>query len=953
MRTSEERQKGSIGTNEVSAAFERIKWGVASNDRHDLGTDLFLAARDARGFDTLDVVGAQVKAGPSYFEEPQKDDAGEIVGWWYRDSDRSHVDDWAQHGLPHLIVLHDLESRTSYWQHVTADAIVSTGAGAKVLVPRSNTVDKAHHDDLLAVAATQRSPCGWEGTAWAGAGELAPRDQLRHALLVPRLVAPHPNAGRDEAITPYQAVALLAQVRFRDLQAFAEQHESVPTLREAADAPEWLWRYVAALGRWIRHEDLDGLLAVTVDAPGPEECTAATVSAACALVELARPEEAIDLLKRTLDRDDARPVDHAWLQTQHARACVEIGRIEEARSEAVLVQDVRTSARDDVTASALAGTAAVLLFNTAAIGEYDIAATISGGDTAASWWLTQTETRALNVITDRAFKEWGRSTESYAGPDVANNQLVAAAVVANHAADHGVFRHILSLLGRDAMLRLDRDADAEEAARGLTTLLLSGDEKRLELAVRKLCLDGPASAVTLAAAKVDLDKTTSTTAPTSLGLLRGGADLLDAATAERTLLWLLATLDDPVDFVTRTTARYLVELRLLETLAAVLPTVEAPKQQAVIERVIRLPKLDREERLIAEAWARIVAALSDDAWSSVTASAAAQAAEEQPPVLRAAILEVAAQFDPEIHNRLQAEASKGSADALAAFGDLSKLSNSAAAKIIGWIADLVRKEITDAHGNVRSFGSANPGHDLAILNTTHPSVAQWEPLLEMLAADAVWPRTKRGALEVLLGKRGCIPGNVVARLKPITADLASKTCAQWSDPFDRESDVRGPATCLALATDAVAAEEADKLLLDLVAGGRDYRRWAAEAARLRHKPEDVGLLLDMVVDRDPFVRGAAAMALAWLVGESLGGDLVEHAVARCIKDPGTQVPASLAYTLADLDSRSGAGDRLLDRLADHPSATVRRGAARARRAAVSNAGEVGVAQTICRKTITP
>ncbi|MFZ2112880.1 MAG: DUF4365 domain-containing protein [Solirubrobacteraceae bacterium] len=202
MRASKQTQKGNLGTSEVSAAFERIGWGVASNDRHDLGTDLFLAARDARDFDTLDVVGAQVKAGPpSYFEEPEKDDVGNIVGWWYRDTDRSHVDDWAQHGLPHLIVLHHVESRTSYWQHVTADAIVSTGEGAKILVPKSNTVDAAHRDELLAVAATQRSIGGWEGTAWVGTISLPPRDRLRHALLVPRLVAPHPNAGREEPIT--------------------------------------------------------------------------------------------------------------------------------------------------------------------------------------------------------------------------------------------------------------------------------------------------------------------------------------------------------------------------------------------------------------------------------------------------------------------------------------------------------------------------------------------------------------------------------------------------------------------------------------------------------------------------------------------------------------------------------------------------------------------------------
>ena len=36
--------------------------------------------------------------------------------------------------MPHLIVLHDLETRTSYWQHIAAEVVVEAGKGAKVLV---------------------------------------------------------------------------------------------------------------------------------------------------------------------------------------------------------------------------------------------------------------------------------------------------------------------------------------------------------------------------------------------------------------------------------------------------------------------------------------------------------------------------------------------------------------------------------------------------------------------------------------------------------------------------------------------------------------------------------------------------------------------------------------------------------------------------------------------------
>jgi hypothetical protein len=67
MRASRQEQVGGAGTSEVSAAFERLGWGVVENSRHDLGTDLFVLARDERLFDLGLVVGVQVKAGDGYF----------------------------------------------------------------------------------------------------------------------------------------------------------------------------------------------------------------------------------------------------------------------------------------------------------------------------------------------------------------------------------------------------------------------------------------------------------------------------------------------------------------------------------------------------------------------------------------------------------------------------------------------------------------------------------------------------------------------------------------------------------------------------------------------------------------------------------------------------------------------------------------------------------------------
>ena len=70
MRASHQENIGGEGVSRVKANFQRIKWGPVENTSHDLGTDLFVQARDTRGFSRGLVVGVQVKTGPSYFERP-------------------------------------------------------------------------------------------------------------------------------------------------------------------------------------------------------------------------------------------------------------------------------------------------------------------------------------------------------------------------------------------------------------------------------------------------------------------------------------------------------------------------------------------------------------------------------------------------------------------------------------------------------------------------------------------------------------------------------------------------------------------------------------------------------------------------------------------------------------------------------------------------------------------
>jgi hypothetical protein len=177
----------------------------------------------------------------------QRDAAGELVGWWYAESDVAHVDAWIGHGFPHVLVLHRLGGR-SYWVHVRKDRVERTGRGVKICVPADQQINPASRDALIEVAATQRLRSSYDGSAWgAGAPAAAPGAVLRYALLAPRLIAPHRNTGFGRAVTAEEALALVVRARASDLDAFREQHTEVPRVADCLAHRDWRWRFVGAV----------------------------------------------------------------------------------------------------------------------------------------------------------------------------------------------------------------------------------------------------------------------------------------------------------------------------------------------------------------------------------------------------------------------------------------------------------------------------------------------------------------------------------------------------------------------------------------------------------------------------------------------------------------------------------------------------------------------------------
>jgi hypothetical protein len=927
VRASQQEQTSGVGVNEVSADFERINWGPVPNAQHDLGTDLFVQARDARRFDLGLVVGVQVKAGPSYFEHPGLAEDGSLRGWWYYEPNVDHFDAWVTHGLPHLLVLRNLETRTSYWVHVTAQAVESTGQGAKVLVPVGQTIDSEHLDALLAAAASHKPVIGLEGTAWAAsASNIGPARRLRYALLVPRRVAPHRNTGFGTAIGPEQAVALLAQGRVRDLTIFAEKHPAVPSLEEAGSSRDWRWRFVAALGRLLIDDDRSAVAARIEDAPSPESRVAACVVTACALMDAERHADAVALL--SAQPDDASPVDWAWIQGQVARARAELGDVATARQDAAAALRALVGDPDDVTASAIGAAAAQLLFQTAPWGQQPLEELITANDTAVSWWRTQTLSSALIAAADRDFRQWADDQATRIDfEDTINNRLLAAVVSAHLTGEQGAWRTVGSLLARDTLIVQHAGGDASRQAAALDELRRSGDEKSLELAARRLWVVGPLGPLAEAGRRIQPGSWTHTTARANLALWQEAGDVMDEAAATDAARYCLDVLTDHTEFIARTTPPFHVARYTLKALAGLLNATDDALHHDLAVFLTGLPPIT--DPLTAQALAFVVPELRATALAPEGRAGWRQAAVFQPDQRVAArMLGLLAGDDEAAHALLLDRIAEGDNDALAALGDVRRLDTETVGRLAAQDAQELDGIIAQARGGKFAIArTRDPASRLAILGAYFPDVAPWDVLLRYLADTHVPSEHKRKACEALAAHADRHPGSLRSDLRGLLPQLTGTV------PADKlfGSPLGGAAFILAAAVGALDDQALTSGLAALLTGSRQQRHDAATLISHLGRHEHTAALVTLVGDPYPGVRAEAARALTTRVASPDTGidPLAIAGLQRALADPGALVSLAIAAVVDAAETPSDQARELITPLLGHPSALVREAAASA------------------------
>lgn len=925
MRAPKNESTGTSGESEVLAQFERLGWAGSIDSRHDTGTDLYLRPRDARRYELGAVMGAQVKTGVSYFKSPQKDVEGIVTGWWFAEDSHEHFDYWLRHALPHLVILRDQVNNLSYWVHITHDSVVATGKGAKILVPASQLINADQNVALSDVALTQLPSPNWNGTAWAGAVNLSPSDEIRQALITPRLVAPHPNL-LPESITGLEALAMQVLLR-EELERTLEPSEitlfarsakwhGLP-LEEARKAEDWCWRATAALHLWLYQGQSTELLELVESASKAAERAAATVLSCAYHFDANDPDSALQALLRALGHDDYSPVDHAWLETQHARALLEIGQHENAFDLAMKTQRIHLEAPSDVTSAAIAGSCALTSFRASGWMKGDIANIVQRSDNPASWWRAQVLSNGLSAQLSEEFRTWTENGSRRIGvSDRARRRLVSAALLASYAGDQDGWRSATGSLAEHLLLATDSTSPTKKVADGLTRLRQSGDSKGISRATRHIVSSGPTMAARMAALEVNLERSTRTTALSDLELLTAAGDVLEQAHAEDICAWALSTMQDPQGYIERSRPTFIVLFKIIDLLKSMVWVLGEESLQSVIDYFFDQPPTIDDST--AQTLARLIRAIPETAWQDSDRQRAASRSKVEPPYLREAYLSVAAptilQSREEIHDRARA----GDLLVFEAIADIQTLPGDAVEALTERLCGVIGTLVDHASKGL-SYGSGglDPGQALTLLGALHPSSARWDLIEALLTSPHIRPQQQSGTLEVLAMYGLNLPDTVKAQLVEHVSDLRDR---EPQLGIFEEEDNRS------LAAEAFASliDEASRgqLVRELLTRDDSHRAAAARIIERFGDEADSGILLALAGDASETIRNAALGGLAKLVVAERASPGVVSILSHVLESGGRRSAAAVVSRLTG-DSEAKNVLELLAVALRHPSAQIR------------------------------
>jgi len=914
MRAPENSAKGSSGQSFVKGQFEELGWGAVLNPEHDLGTDLWIMARDSRRFDLGALIGAQVKNWALEFDAPDVNESQE--GWWFSDSE-AHFEYWLNHRVPHLLVFYDKDAKVSYWVHIEPGAVVSTGKQRKIFVPKAQTIDADHFDELVALAISVAPGVTWEGSAWSPGQDIPHESQLRYALVVPRLVAPHGNASVED-VSAVEAIALATAVRLGDISHRYKETQPLLDAELSLESDDPRWKLFAAVFKWIVQGSIGPLRDISMGDEAPDLRAAHIAALTAALFEEGDVREAVQILEAALgEHDDYNPVDYAWLNLHLARNLIQLGELQRAFDLALEVAPIGQIAASDPTARLLAGIASDIVFSLSGWQAGDIESTVRARDTAASWWRSQTMTSGLAKHLENAFKSWANDKSvTFGASDETWAKLRSATLISGHAADTSNWRYESSLLAEHILMLAPLPG---QAASALNLLRIAGHHKELTLAVNRMLERGPTDALVEAATQVDLEKSTRDSMRSDLELLGLSGPLLSSEVADNTTTWLLNELHDPMARVESLGLRFLYVEQLVIAVARMY-TASSPKTQAGVRtHICELPIID--DQLTAHNYAGLIARIDHQDWTEEQIAALSARPVGDNFELKDALEDVIASRDPSFRSALADRIKAGDARALSSWGDVRDLPADVAAGMILRTAEAVRQQVTGARAGMHGFGGDSPLRRLVLLNVWYPDSADWTPFIEAVAEQNSGPNDLAPGLELMVPYADRVPGDVKEQLRTPLQRL-SRTARDGllaGLGFGR-SDVRGDAALLLIAF--FPNELSEDQLLEFIRGTPGQIAAAVRILADRHQVDDLPLLAVLATHEDTEVKAAVASALAEWLALGVGGKAPLGLLSTILGEPGVRLAARVTSSVAQQERSKGA-DELLELLENHQSAIVR------------------------------
>jgi hypothetical protein len=923
VRASEQSSTGGVGVTEVAGLFERIKWAPVENrDRHDLGTDLLVAARDPRRFDVGLLIGVQVKGGPAYFKEPEVDASGRVTGWWHR-NDSEHIDYWVKHELPHLVVLYDIDERVGYWVHVVPERCVSTGKGLKILVPKENTVSEADVPKLLNVALQQRGSISLEGTSFdAAAVHVAPGDRLRYALLIPRLVAPHANQHSHGTLEPEEAVALLTLLHPQRLTARLKDKQIWDDLNQPPQRDDWRWHFAYGLWLYIAFNETTALeasyVAVTNKAERSDWRVAAAAVMASARIELGELDEATFLIDKELERDVAAPVDQGWLLVHAANCAAIAGRVDVAKELAAKALDQLKLKADDATVSLLTGVAYRIIFTLTSWLDVDryVSDTLRAGDNAGSWWRDQQLRWALDAVALERFREWSQESTSRWEAEPPGQQLRPSTLMALFTGDHAGWSAAESRLGRYEM---QRATTPDEYLSAFVRLVRSGDKESVLLAGRRVRHVGPTSALRRLSVMCTPRFIGTTRVDLMLGFWGEFGDLAEELAADELVIWCIQQATLPPLMAGH---RDVSLQDLLEAVLVALPATTAAVRDVVVQN---LKSISIE-------------------WTDITSfTRLSQVLEQQAPgkLDSSFLFKVAQQHSkrPEVSGLVAVAARVGSADAKALLleaalkGDFVAAQNAlysrwldeeGAIHVTETIATALDKERSDSkNGTIGSGYAVDRALLLVHIIVEFPRIAAWQTVADYLGDAHVVADHKRGAVLYLGRQKNRIGAPALKVLHATLPGLAAskylpRNLLNFNSPRKLATDL---SDYLAWTLGLSGTSTLEGFVCSAFANGGLHKRWAWDVLS-SVLPEEYDLVaLQGLTDDDLGVRARCAQFLARRINAGEDSETLRQAAQIVLSDTGTLLPRSF---LGEISANSAPSVKtLVGALKSNVSAEIR------------------------------